>query len=98
MLNNKYTIMGKLLLIKQITTANTNTINIASSSNFIRGKILLVGNGYSGDSSEIYDMSPFYEGMIVFFYEKAAQSIMLNNERYLIVETTNIIAIDKEEK
>lgn len=92
---SKRQILGKNLLVRIITSANSSSIMTVSSSNFVKGQIIQVGNGYSGDK-EPYDMSLFKINDIVIFNEKSASSIMLDNQRYLIIDVLNIIAIEEE--
>ena len=93
-MSNNRTILGKYLLVKTITTANNSNIMTVSSSNFIRCEIIQVGNGYSGDRQR-YDMSDFNVSDIIVFNEKSAQPIILDNQRYLIIDVLNIVAIEK---
>ncbi len=96
-MSNNRTILGKNLLVKTVTATNNSNIMTVSSSNFIRGEIIQVGNGYSGDKDR-YDMSDFNVNDIVVFNEKSAQPIILDSQRYLIIDVLNIIAIEKEDK
>jgi co-chaperonin GroES (HSP10) len=96
-MSNNRTILGKNLLVRTIATANNSNIMTVSSSNFIRGEIIQVGNGYSGDKDR-YNMSDFNINDIVVFNEKAAQPIIFDNQRYLIIDVLNIIAIEKGDK
>lgn len=91
----KQIVLGKNLLIKIIASTSSSSIMTVSSSNFVKGQIIEVGNGYSGDK-ERYDMSDFRVNDVVIFNEKSAQPILLDNQRYLIIDTLNVVVIEKE--
>lgn len=95
-MSKKQIVLGKNLLVKIIASSSSSSIMTVSSSNFVKGQIIEVGNGYSGDK-EKYDMSDFHINDIVIFNEKSAQPILLDNQRYLIIDVLNVFLIEKEE-
>ncbi len=86
---NKMVLLGKRLLVDIIRNDSMSSVITVSQNNFLKGKIIKVGNGYSAQT-EKYDVD-FNEGEIVVFSERSAQQYNYEGKRYLLVNCEDVI-------